>query len=217
MNTKTDSQIQTDVMNELSWEPRISNEQIGVAVHDGIVTLSGMVPNYAEKIAAETAAMRVRGVKGIAEEIEVRLTSPHVKNDTEIAEAVLHALDWHVWTPENLKAKVQNGWVTITGEVKYDYQRQSAANSVRYLNGVKGISNNITVKKHTDTLRIEEGIEEALKRDAELEAKQIHVTASDGTVTLSGNVHSCFEKQAAGTAAWRSPGVSFVENDLRVV
>lgn len=147
MNVISDAKIQTDVMNELKWEPRVSHEEIGVAVHDGVVTLSGNVPNYAQKLAAERAAMRVRGVKGIAEEIEVRISGPHKKNDTEIAEAVVHALTWHVWTPENVKAKVQKGWVTLTGEVQFDYQRQSASNAVRFLEGVMGVTNSIKVKR----------------------------------------------------------------------
>ena len=204
-------------MNELRWEPRVSHEEIGVAVHNGIVTLSGMVPNYAEKMAAEKAAMRVRGVKGIAEEIEVRLSSQHEKNDTEIAEAVVNALKWNVWTPDDIKVKVQNGWVALTGQVNYDYQRTSVANAVRFLSGVTGISNNLTVKQRANVTRVKEEIEEALKRDAELEAERIRVAANNGTVTLTGDVHSYFEKNAAGSAAWRSPGVSSVKNELRVV
>lgn len=217
MTVITDSKIQTDVMNELKWEPCVSHEQIGVAVHDGVVTLSGIVPNYAEKLAAEKAAMRVRGVKGIAEEIEVRVTGPHLKNDTEIAEAVTNALDWHVWAPTGIQAKVQKGWVTLSGEVEYDYQRQSAGNAVRFLSGVLGVANNIKVVAPANVKRVKENIEEALLRDAELEAKNVRVDAKDGKVTLTGNVHSCFEKRAAGSAAWRAPGVNTVENNLRVV
>ncbi len=217
MATKSDSQIQHDVINELRWEPRVSHEEIGVAVHSGVVTLSGMVPNYAEKMAAEKATMRVHGVKGIAEEIEVRLSGPHKRNDTEIAEAATRVLEWNVWTPDDVKVKVQKGWVTLTGQVNHDYQRRSVANSVRFLTGVQGITNKLTVKQRANVKRVKEEIEEALKRDAELEAESIRVDASDGTVTLSGDVHSYFEKQAAGSAAWRSPGVNSVRNELRVV
>lgn len=216
MAIRTDSQIQTDVMNELKWEPRISHEEIGVAVRKGIVTLSGHVPNYAEKMATENAVMRVRGVKGIAEDIEVRLYGPHKKDDTEIAEAVVNALDWHVWTGDHFMAKVQNGWVTLTGDADYGYQRTAAANSVRFLSGVEGVTNNIKVKSKAKVTDVKKQIEDALVRDAELEADHIRVTARDGKITLAGDVHSYFEKQAAEKAAWRAAGVNRVENKLHV-
>lgn len=206
-----------DVLNELKWEPKVSHEEIGVSVHNGVVTLSGEVPYYAEKLAAEKAAMRVRGVKGIAEEIKVRLKAPHKKSDTEIAEIVANALQWHVWTPENVKAKVERGWVTLTGQVEYDYQRNAALNTVRFLEGVQGVTNSITVTSNVDLQNVKKKIEEALVRDAELEAKNVKVTANNGTVTLAGDVHSYFEKQAAGSAAWRAAGVSTVENNIRVI
>lgn len=217
MNGNSDARIQSDIMNELKWEPRVSHERIGVAVHDGVVTLSGIVPSYAEKLSAEKAAMRVRGVKGVAEALEVQVPGPHQKNDTEIAEAVTRALQWNVWTPSEVKAKVQKGWVTLTGKVEHDFQRQSAGNAVRFLTGVIGVTNAVQVKSPADIKRVKENIEEALKRDAELEAKNVHVDAKDGKVTLSGNVHSFFEKQAAESAAWRAAGVNAVENKLHVV
>lgn len=217
MTKESDSQIQNDVMNELRWEPRVSHEEIGVAVHNGVVTLSGNVPNYAEKKASEQAAMRVRGVKGIAEDINVRIKGPHKKNDTEIAEAVTNAMIWHVWTPENLMAKVENGWVTLSGEAEHQYQRNSAANSVRYLAGVNGVSNNITVKPRVDVQNVKEMIEEALVRDAELDAENVRVSTDGGKVILSGDVHSYFEKQAAGSAAWRAAGVNNVQNKIRII
>ena len=204
-------------MNELKWEPKVSHEEIGVAVHNGIVTLSGEVPYYAEKLAAEKAAMRVRGVKGIAEEIKVRLKGPHKKSDTEIAEAVANALQWHVWTPDNVMAKVEDGWVTRTGQAEYDYQRNAAQNTVRFLEGVHGVTNQITVTSKVDLKNVKQAIEEALVRDAEVEAKHVKVTANNGTVTLAGDVHSYFEKQAAGSAAWRAAGVSTVQNNIRVI
>ena len=216
MTTKSDSQIQADVMNELKWEPRVSHEEIGVAVHLGVVTLSGHVPTYAEKMAAEKAAMRVGGVKGIAEEIKVNLSVPHKRDDTEIAEAVVRALDWHVWTGDNFKAKVQNGWVTLTGDAEYEYQRKAAANSVRFLAGVEGVTNNIKVNSGIDVSKVKQQIEEAFVRDAELEAGKIEVSATDDKITLTGDVHSVFEKQAAGNAAWRAAGVNHVENNLEV-
>ena len=135
---KSDSQIQSDVSNELRWDPRVCHEAIGVTIHGGVVTLSGHVPTYAEKMAAEKAAMRVGGVKGIAEEIEVRLKGNHQRNDPEIAESVVKTLQWNVWTADMIKAKVQKGWVTLSGEVPSEYLRKSAENSVRFLAGVTG-------------------------------------------------------------------------------
>ena len=217
MNTKSDSEIQTDVTNELRWEPRVCYEAIGVAVHGGVVTLSGNVPTYAEKMAAEKAAMRVGGVKGIAEEIEVRLKSDHKKNDPEIAEAVVNSIRWHVWAPDTVKAKVQKGWVTLSGEVPSEFQRNSAANSVRFLTGVTGVFNDIKLRPKVKLENVKQKIEEALVRDAELEADHVCVAAVGSAVTLSGDVHSYFEKRAAGSAAWRAEGVCSVKNDIRVV
>jgi osmotically-inducible protein OsmY len=160
----------------------------------------------------------VRGVKGIAEEIEVRLMGPHKKTDPEIAEAVTNALSWHVWTPESVKAKVEKGRVTLTGQVDYEFQRNAAMNSVRFLAGVNGVTNNIMVTARVDIPNIRKKIEEALVRDAELEAEHVQVIAGDdGTITLSGDVHSFFEKQAAESAAWRAEGVCVVNNNLRVI
>ena len=217
MNTKTDFQIQTDVMNELRWEPRVCHEAVGVAVHDGVVTLSGNVPNFAEKMAAEKTAMRVGGVKGIAEEIEVRLKGSHQRNDTELAEAVVNSLQWQVWTSGMVKAKVQKGWVTLSGEVPSEFLRKSAANSVRFMVGVKGITNDVTLRSKVKLQNVEQQIEEAFLRDAELEANEVSVVAEGSAVTLTGDVHSYFEKHAAGSAAWRADGVCSVRNDIRVI
>ena len=217
MKSKSDAQIQTDVTNELRWEPCVTHESIGVAVHKGVVTLTGSVPTYAEKMATEKAAMRVGGVKGIAEEIEVRVKDAHKRNDTEIAEAATSSLQWHVWAPETVKAKVQKGWVTLSGEVPSEFQRNAAANSVRFLAGVTGISNDIKLKTKVKPQNVKKKIEEALVRDAKLEAKYVHVLAEGSSVTLTGDVHTYFEKHAAATAAYRAEGVCLVKNDIRVV
>ena len=217
MNKITDAQIQTDVTNELRWEPRVCHEAIGVAVHEGVVTLSGNVPTYAEKMAAEKAAMRVGGVKGIAEEIEVRLKGDHLRNDAEIVEAVVHILRWNVWAPETVQAKVEKGWVTLSGEVPSEYHRLSAANSARFLAGVTGVTNNIKLKPKVKLENVKKVIEEALVRDAALDADHVNVASDGSAVTLSGDVHSYFEKRAAGSAAWRAAGVCSVENNIRVV
>jgi osmotically-inducible protein OsmY len=214
---KTDAQIQADVMSELKCEPTLTAENIGVAVHCGVVTLSGTVPNYPQKFAAEKAALRIRGVKTVAEEIEVRFAEQHKKTtDTDLAEAAARALSWHVWTPDNVKAKVEKGWITLTGEVDHEYQRKAAHNSVRYLTGVRGITNSITIKPHVNVEDIRDSIEQALVRDAELEAANIKVSADGGHVKLSGKVHSGWERYAATKAAWRTVGVREVENELEV-
>jgi osmotically-inducible protein OsmY len=213
---KTDAQIQSDVICELKCEPTLSPENIGVAVHSGIVTLSGTVANYPQKVAAEKATLRVRGVKSVVEQIEVSLSLKHKQTDNDLAEAAARALSWHVWTPDNIKAKVENGWITLTGEVEYEYQRKSAHNSVRFLIGVRGVTNSITIKPHVNALNIRDSIEKALVRDAELEAGNITVIAEGGRVTLRGRVHSAWERHAATKAAWRTIGVSEVKDELEV-
>ncbi|KAA5539735.1 BON domain-containing protein [Roseiconus nitratireducens] len=216
MFRKTDSEIQRDVMEALKAEPRLSPERIGVAVHEGVVTLSGQVSNYAQKSAAEKAALRVRGVRGVAEEIDVHLESSEKRGDVEIAEAAVRALRWHIWAPDHLQVKVEDGWVTLSGEVDFYYQRNSAVESVRYLTGVRGVTNAITIKQRVEVQDIKDAIEQSLVRDAELEANQINVDADGGTVTLRGHVHSAWERTAASKAAWRIPGVCAVKNELEV-
>ena len=142
---KTDAQLKNDVIEELRWEPTVTANDINVVTHNGVVTLSGTVPHYAEKRAAERAAQRVEGVKAIAEEMEVHPAGTYDRKDADIAQAVVTALRWHVWVPSHIQATVENGWVTLTGSVKWEYQRTSAKDAVTYLFGVKGVSNNITL------------------------------------------------------------------------
>ena len=211
---KTDAQLKNDVIEELRWEPTISSTNINVVTDNGVVTLSGTVPHYAEKSAAERATQRVEGVKAIAEELEVHTDG--IRKDSEIAQAVVNNLRWHVWVPSHVQATVENGWVTLTGCVNWEYQRISAKDSVSYLAGVKGVSNNITLTPSAQPTAIKNAIEKALKRDAEIDAENIDVSADGGKVTLAGTVSSFNEREEAETTAWRAPGVTSVENKLAV-
>jgi osmotically-inducible protein OsmY len=214
---KTDTQLKSDVTEELRWEPCVTMSHIDVNVHDGVVTLSGVVPTFAEKWAAQKATQRVEGVKAIAEELKVQPAEIHKHKQTEIAEAVVSSLKWHVWVPSQVQATVENGWVTLSGAVQWDFQRNSAADAVRYLAGVIGVSNNIILKPSLQPTAVKDAIEKALKRDAEIDADRITVSADGGKVILSGSSGSWHERTAAATAAWSAPGVTNVENNLHVL
>jgi len=213
---KTDAQLQKDVMDEIKWEPSATAAQIGVSAANGVVTLNGTVTTYAEKCAVEQAAQRVHGVKGIAEEITVKLSGPHARTDAEIAEAAVSALKSHVWVSTDIQATVAQGWITLKGQVNWEYQRTAARDAVCFMPGVKGVSNDITLKPTAKPSAVKAAIEKAFVRNAEIDAGTVKVAADGGAVTLSGSVRSWGERDEAGTAAWNAPGVNSVRNDIAV-
>ena len=215
--SKSDSQLQSDVQDEMIWDPSIGRSEIGVACSGGVVTLSGQVDSYAKKFAAVKAAERVTGVHAVADELKVHLPYSSVRTDTDIAHAVADALRWDIEVPdEKIKARVDEGWVWLDGEVEWEYQKSAAERAVRYLTGVKGVSNNVGIKKAVWAPDVKNRIVNALKRNAAIDASQISVTAMDGRVTLRGNVHSWSARSDAERAAWSAPGVTVVQDELSV-
>ena len=215
---KTDTKIQDDVIHELKWDPSVTHERIGVAVSEGIVTLSGSVPTFVEKSAAEKAAQRVAGVKAVVEKIDVKIAGSFKRDDFEIAKAIINQFKWNVQVPdEMIKAKVEDGWVTLMGEVEWDFQRSAADHSIRGLTGIKHVTNNITIKsKDIQIKEVKQRIEEALKREAVNEARRIQVEVKGTNVILKGKVSSFAEMNDAKWAAWSAPGVTTVENLIQV-
>jgi osmotically-inducible protein OsmY len=214
---KSDTEIKEDVIDELQWDPQITNpDAIGVAVKDGAVTLTGNVSTYVEKLAAARAAERVYGVKAVANELEVKLAGAP-RDDSDIATAIAHVLDNNVQIPEGkVHARVQSGWVTLTGEVEYDYQRREVERMVRQVRGVTGVTDLITIKPPVSPESVEAKIEEAFKREAEIDARHVRVEVSDHTAKLYGHVHSLNEASAARSAAASAPGVATVESHLLI-
>lgn len=211
---KTDLDVKRDVTNEIFWDPSVTSDHIKVSSNDGIVTLRGSVPHFSEKVAAEQAAERVGGVKAVADELIVK--GVFDKSDEEIARAALNAMKWNYSVPDDIKISVDKGWITLVGEVEWDYQRNAAKYAVTELLGVNGVTNDIVIRSKAQPSDIKNRIEEALKRSAESEGKKINVSVKGDTVTLSGNVHSISEKDDAKFAAWMAPGIMTVENNLKV-
>ena len=214
---KTDTELKRDVNAELSWDPAVQSTAIGVAVKGGVVTLTGHLDTYAEKEAATRAVRRVAGVKAIAIELDVKLSAQHQRGDTDIATSAEQALKWNPSVPvEAIRLMVDHGWVTLQGEVEWEFQRRSAEKAIRPLMGVLGISNEIKLRVRPQPAELAKKIEEALTRQALREARQIEVSVDGSTVKLAGTVHSWQERDAAQGVSWSAPGVRSVINELNI-
>jgi osmotically-inducible protein OsmY len=212
-----DLDLQREVLDELDYEPSVNAAAIGVTVSDGVVTLTGHVQSFAEKLAAERAVKRVHGVKGVAVELDVKVPFALQRDDGDLARAALDALKWNSSVPKDrVKVKVEDGWVTLEGDLQWEYQREAAARAVRFLEGVRGVTNLIALRPAVATAEIKERITSAFRRSAELDAQGIAIEAHDGTVKLTGTVHSWSERSEAERIAWAATGVSLVDNAITV-
>jgi osmotically-inducible protein OsmY len=216
-NTIDDTELRRRVLAELDWEPMLDASAIGVAAKDGVVTLSGSVSSYAQKKNAERATKRVAGVKAVAEDLTIKLPGLAARGDADIAQSLVSALRFNVSVPaDKIQVTVENGWVTLDGEVEWQYQKTTAENSIKYMMGVTGITNRIEVKPRINAGDVKSKIQSAFTRHAQLDANKIKVEATDSKVVLRGSVRSWRERQDAELAAWSAPGVSKVENDVVV-
>jgi osmotically-inducible protein OsmY len=214
---KNNSELQLDVQNAIKWEPLLHAAEIGVTVKDGVVSLTGVVDSYAKKMEAENAAKKVVGVMALVEKIEVTLPSSLIKSSVEIAAEVLRTLksNWSV-PEEKISVKVEDGWVTLEGELGWNYQKEAAKRAITYLTGVTGVTNNIKIKSEHNTTIEQAAIESAIARSWSVDDKDIHVHVSGTTVTLTGSVGSFDQKEEAGRIAWNTPGIWHLENELAI-
>lgn len=215
---KTDLEIQTDVSRALSWDPSIKHELIGIRVHEGVVTLMGIVTSYFEKIEAEQVTQRVSGVKAVIQKIQVKVGTDYARDDQDIAEAIIERFKWSISVPSSsILVRVEDGWVELRGEVMWGFERAAAENCIKDIVGIQGIANEIIVKStHASVDKIKKNIEDALNLETKMETNKIMVDVHGGRVTLSGDAHSFAEVADAGWAAWCSPGVTEVVNNLHV-
>jgi osmotically-inducible protein OsmY len=214
----TNRELKEEILNALDWEPSIDVGEIDVTVDANVVTLSGRVGSYAQKLAAERVTLGVYGVKGVANDLEVVLAPASKRTDTDIAKAALQALKWNAVVPqERVTVTVSAGWVTLNGTVEWQYEKDAASRTVRELTGVKGVINNIIVKPRVSITDVQSKLEDAFRRSAEIDARRITVVAQNGQVTLTGNVQSWAERQEATRAAWSAPGVTQVIDRLAVM
>lgn len=215
---KTDTELQRDVEDELRWQPATRDAEIAVAARDGVISLDGYVSSYAQKLSAARAAEGVSGVRAVADELVVKLPNAATRTDTDIAHSAAKALQWNIEVPDTrIKVRVEHGWITLDGTVDWQFQRNAAEHTVRYLTGVKGLFNHIVVRQPTASANDVSGkIADALKRSAMVDASRVMVDAQDGKVVLRGNLRSLAERQDAERAAWAAPGVSVVEDLITV-
>lgn len=215
---KTDSQLKTDVEAELKWDPRVNANEVGVAVKHGVITLTGTVDSYSKRYSAEEAAHRVRGVKAVANDIELRLLESTARNDSDIAGAAVHALEWDAMVNvEDLDVTVSKGWITLKGTVNWPFEKHDAERVVQRLTGVRGVSNLLTIKPRLAASDLKRNIEQAIVRTAQTDASHIQVAVDGSKVVLTGNVSIFAEKQAAERTAWAAAGVTAVDNRITVM
>jgi osmotically-inducible protein OsmY len=213
----TDKDLKHNVQTALDWEPSVNPSDVAIAVDGGVVTLRGNVSSYAQKVAAERTALRVYGVKGVANDLDVRLVQDAERTDTEIAQGAVAAIEWNTMVPKNsVTVSVADHWVTLNGTVDWQFQRDAAVKAVRDLIGVKGVANNVAIKSRVDASDVRDKIEAAFKRSAEIDARRISVAATGSKVVLSGQVRSWEERREAERAAWAAPGVSYVDDRLTI-